>query len=248
MPSASNTGADPEPSTTAAEPAPTTELDCDAAVPSGGTAHPSNNASGKSGSLDWTIWSNGNGGSITTYDVPAFSASWKESGDLLARLGLQWDKSKTYDQYGTITAQFAAKKTGSAGQYSYIGIYGWSVTPCVEFYIVEDSYNMMPVNPGSTSGTFNTATDIDGSAYVMYSRNTQGTGGSKCQGVNDWVQYYSIRKSARDCGIISVSEHFDAWKNNGWELGKMDQVQLLIEVGGGTGSIDFTTANITTTE
>src|SRR5262249_9552706 len=160
----------------------------------------SNNQSGKAGNLDWTIWSNGTGGSITTYDAPAFSAAWNNSGDFLARLGVQWDHSKTYDQYGTITAQFAAKKSGSGGQYSYIGVYGWSVDPCVEWYIVEDSYNGMPVNPGNTSATAMPSMDIDGGQYVMYTRNTSGTGGSKCQGVNNWIQYYSIRKQARDCG------------------------------------------------
>lgn len=254
-PTPTTTSTTPTTPTTPTDPAPSSssgggpvELDCEAAVPSGGTQHQSNNQSGKAGNLDWTIWSNGNGGSITTYDVPAFSASWNNSGDFLARLGLQWDHSKTYDQYGTITAQFAAKKSGSGGQYSYIGVYGWSVDPCVEWYIVEDSYNNMPVNPGSTSATAMPSMDIDGGQYVMYSRNTSGTGGSKCQGVNNWVQYYSIRKQARDCGTISITQHFDAWKAQGWELGNMDQAQLLIEVGGGQGSIDFTTANITTTQ
>lgn len=206
------------------------------------------NQAGEAAGLDWTIWNNDSShpGSITVYDVPAFGASWNNSGDFLARLGLQWDASKTYDQYGTITAQFAAKKTGSGGQYSYVGAYGWSVDPCVEFYVIDDSYNQMPVNPGNT--TNKGMVDIDGGTYIMYTRNTQGSGGSKCPGVNDWVQYYSVRTTARDCGVISLTEHFDAWAALGMPLGKMDQAQILIEVGGGQGSIDFTTATVTTTQ
>ncbi len=153
--------------------------------------------------MAWTIWSNGSGGSITTYDTPAFSAAWNNSGDFLARIGLQWNATKTYDQYGTVTAQYAYKKTGSGGGYSYIGMYGWSVSPCVEWYIVDDSYNKMPVNPGNT--TNKGTADIDGGKYTLYTRNTSGTGGSKCSGVSSWVQFYSVRQTARQCGQISLN-------------------------------------------
>ena len=211
-------------------------------APTGGTEHKTSNATGKAAGMDWALWSNGSGGSITTYDVPAFSAAWNNSGDFLARLGLQWNASKTYDQYGTITAQFAYKKTGTGGGYSYIGMYGWSVSPCVEWYIVDDSYNKMPVNPGST--TNKGTADIDGGKYTLYTRSTTGTGGSKCSGTTNWLQFYSIRQTARQCGQISVTAHFAAWAAAGMTLGKMDQAQILVEVGGGTGTVDFTVASV----
>jgi endo-1,4-beta-xylanase len=227
-------------------------LDCAAPMPSGGTVHTSKNQSGKAGGLDWTIWSNGTtAGSITTYESSAFSAAWGDSsasnasGDFLARIGLQWNASKTYDQLGTITAQFAAKKSGTAGGYSYIGIYGWSVSPCVEWYIVDDSYNKMPVNPGSTTN-MGTAT-IDGGMYTFYKRSTNGTGGSKCGSQTTWDQYYSIRNTARECGQISISEHFAKWTAASMPLGKMDQAQILVEVGGGLGKVDFPVASVTAT-
>ncbi len=211
----------------------------------GGTTRQSSNASGTAAGMSWTIWSNGSGGSITYYDKPAFRAAWNNSGDFLARLGLQWNASRTYDTYGQITADYASMKTGSGGGYSYIGIYGWSVSPCVEFYIVDDSYNRMPVNPGST--TNKGTASIDGGTYNLYTRNTTGTGGSKCPNTTSWVQFYSVRTTARTCGRISVTAHFDAWKNAGMALGRMDQAQLLVEVGGGVGSIDFTYANMSAT-
>jgi len=217
---------------------------CTANTPlTGPMVHSSSNASGTAAGLAWTIWSNGGGGSITTYDHPAFSAAWNNSGDFLARIGLQWNQTKTFDAYGTIKAQFAYKKTGSGGGYSYIGIYGWSVSPCIEFYIVDDSYNKMPVNPGNTvnKGT----AMIDGGTYNLYTRATTGTGGSKCPGTSNWTQFYSVRTTARQCGQISITDHFKAWAAAGMTLGKMDQAQLLVEVGGGVGSVDFTTASVT---
>jgi hypothetical protein len=219
------------------------EIDCDAPALSGGTKHSSSNDSGTAAGLTWTIWSNNSGGSITTYDMPAFSAAWNNSGDFLARLGLQWDQSKTFDQLGTISSQFAYKKSGSGGDYSYIGVYGWSVSPCVEFYIVDDSYNQMPVDPGNATNK-GTVT-IDGGDYILYQRATNGT---ECSGGGGWQQFYSVRKQGRSCGVISISEHFKAWAAAGMTLGKLAQAQILVEVGGGSGSIDFTTANVTVTQ
>jgi hypothetical protein len=222
-------------------------VNCSASLPTGGTQHCTTSSEGVAGTLDWQIWSNGAAGCITTFaSSPAFSASWANSGDFLARAGLQWNDPELYTQYGTITAQFAETKTGTAGGYSYIGIYGWSVSPCIEFYIVDDSYNGMPVNPGNTTNE-GTVT-IDGGDYILYTRPTTGTGGSNCPGVSSWTQFYSVRKTARTCGQISITDHFNAWKAANMTLGNVQQAQILIESGGGTGSIDFTYASVTATQ
>jgi len=195
------------------------------------------------------VWSNQTSGSITTYaTAAAFSATWNNSGDFLARSGLQFNNTKTYSEYGTITAQFAESKSATqAPPYSYIGIYGWSVNPCIEFYIVEDSFNTMPVNPGSDTLT-GTAV-IDGGTYNLYTRQTNGTGGSNCGAqVTSWNQFYSVRQTARQCGQISVTEHFNAWAAKNMTLGDMNEVQVLVEVGGGSGSIEFPMASVTTTQ
>jgi hypothetical protein len=215
-------------------------------MPTGGMAHTSMSAQGTADGLNWTIWSNSTAGSITTFTTtPAFSATWANSGDYLARLGLNWNNTKTYDQFGTISAQFNETKTGTGGGYSYIGVYGWSVSPCIEFYIVDDSYKTMPVNPGNTT-KMGTAM-IDGGMYILYSRPTTGTGGSNCPGTSSWTQFYSVRMTARTCGVISITDHFNAWAAAGMTLGKMNQAQILVEVGGGSGTAAFTVANVTTT-
>jgi hypothetical protein len=213
-------------------------------MPTGGTPH-SGNSQGTAAGLSWQLWENGSGGTITTYSTPAFSASWgPNSSDFLARIGLVWNNTKTYDQLGTVAAQFSETRTGTAGGYSYIGIYGWSVTPCVEWYIVDDSFNTMPVNPGNDTNK-GTAT-IDGGTYNLWLRSTTGTGGSNCgSSVTSWNQFYSIRTKARQCGQISISEHFKAWANAGMTLGLMNEAQVIIETGGGTGTISFSTASVT---
>lgn len=218
-------------------------LDCSAAMPTGGTKHTGSGQGGKD-NLAWQLWANNAAnGSITTFSTPAFGAEWNNAGDYLARIGYEWgNAAKTYDAYGTITAQFAYKKTGTGGGYSYIGIYGWSTNPCVEWYIVDDSFNGMPVNPGST--TNKGTVKIDDGDYILYTRNTTGTGGSRCN-ASSWIQYYSVRKTARQCGTISITQHFDAWKAAGMSLGNLLEAKILVEVGGGNGSVEFPVANVT---
>ena len=223
------------------------EIDCNAAMPTSGAQQHSGNGQGGSGNLAWQIWSNVGTGSMTTYSVPAFSASWNNSGDYLGRLGFEWGNGGgTYDTHGTITAEFVCRKSGSGGGYSYIGMYGWTTNPCIEWYIVDDSFNNMPVNPGNT--TNKGTVEIDGGSYIMYTRNTSGTGGSRCSGVSNWTQYYSVRTTARDCGQISLTEHFDAWAGLGMTMGNLLEAKILIEVGGGSGSVDCPIANVMTTQ
>ena len=220
-------------------------VDCNATLPSGGTAHNSSNAQGTAGGLSWSIWTNSGPGTITTFSVPAFSASWNNSGDFLARIGLQFGNSgKSVSALGTVTAQYTETKTGSGGGYSYIGIYGWSTNPCVEWYIVDDSFNNLPFNPGGSSkGTVT----IDGGTYNVIQRNTTGTGGNRCGNVSNWDQFYSIRTSKRSCGTITISDHFKAWANAGLNLGSVLEASILVEAGGGTGSVSFPIANVTST-
>lgn len=220
--------------------------DCNAAMPTGGTEVCGRNASGKAGSQNYDLWSNSPGanGCITTFSTPAFSARWNGNNDFLARIGLEFGNAgKTYDKYGTLKADFAAKKTGSGGGFSYIGIYGWTTNPCVEYYIVDDRYGTMPFN--AYNATQKGTAKIDGADYKLFQNKTNGTGGSRCSGVSQWDQYWSIRQTARQCGTITISEHFKAWTDAGLQMGGLLEAKILVETGGGSGSIDFPVAQVT---
>ena len=214
---------------------------CSTTPLSGGSQHCSSNTQGNVGSYAWTIWSSGSGGCITPYGVgAAFKATWSSSGDFLAREGLGLGSNKTYDQFGTFAADFAETKSGSAGGFSYIGIYGWSVSPLVEFYIVDDWFSGHP-NPGGTKmGTLS----ADGGTYDIY-KHTQVNQPAITGGNQTFDQFFSVRQTARTCGHISISEHFKQWGGLGLKLGNMEEAKILVEVGGGSGSIDFTNATLT---
>ena len=155
------------------------------------------------------------------------------------RVGLNLGSNKTYDQFGTFAVDFAETKSGTGGGYSSIGVYGWSVSPLVEFYVTEDSYNGQG-SSGTKKGTFT----IDGEGtYNVYERmqNNQ----PSIQGNASFPQFISVRTTARTCGHISLTKHFDAWKSFGMTLGKMEEAKVLVEAGGGSGKIDFPTASVT---
>jgi hypothetical protein len=218
---------------------------CSATMPTGGTVHQYAGSwatdNGKAAGLGWGMWSNGTGGSITVFsDTQAFAASWNNSQDFLAHLGLDLSGSKTATDYNSIVAQFVETKTGTAGGFSMIGMYGWTQSPCVEWYINEDSYHGLGGN--------GTSVTIDGGTYYIKTLQTTGTGGANaCESghTGPWTQMISTRKTARQCGTITVSDHFKAWAAQGWSLGILKSVHINVETGGGTGSIQFPVATVT---
>jgi hypothetical protein len=200
--------------------------------------------SGTAYGLNYGGWTNGSGGTITYFtNAHAFAASWSSTGsnDFLAHLGLDFNPVKTYP-YGKIVAQFVETKTASPSpSYSMIGMYGWMHSPCVEWYINEDSFGNL-----QTSST--TAT-IDGATYYLTTNTTTGTGGNACESghTGAWVQMSSHRSSKRQCGTITLSDHFAAWAAKGWSLGSLASAYINVETGSGTGSIQFPVANVTLT-
>ena len=221
-------------------------VDCTATLPSGGTTYMGSNVNGTSDGLNYGIWSNStNGGSITVFpNAHAFSASWNNSMDFLAHVGLDWyNASKPYTAYGTIQAEFSEVKSGTPGSFSSIGIYGWMHSPCIEWYINEDSYSSF-VPKGSTTAM------IDGEMYYLSTSQTNGTGGANdCESghTGAWTNITATRAAHRTCGTVTVSDHFASWEAQGWTLGTLVSVHINVEVGGGMGTIDFPVANVTTT-
>jgi endo-1,4-beta-xylanase len=222
----------------------TVTVDCNATMPTGGTTKSGTNVNGTANGLNYGIWTNGSGGTITYFtSAHAFAASWDNSQDFLAHLGLDFNGSKSYTAYGTIAAQFVEQKTGTAGGFSMIGMYGWMHSPCVEWYINEDSFNGL-YGRGSVTAV------IDGETYYLSTSTTTGTGGANaCESghTGSWTNMTSTRKTARQCGTVTVSDHFAAWAAQGWSLGNLASVHINVEVGGGTGSIQFPVADVTTT-
>lgn len=209
---------------------------------SGGQQYTANSVGSSGNGYSYQLWFTGGSGSMTVAGTDArFSAVWNNPTDFLARVGLTFNSTKTFDQLGTVSADFAHTKTGSAG-YSFIGIYGWSVNPIVEYYIADDWFGSPPTADGGTKmGSFT----VDGGTYDIY-QHMQVNQPSVTGANATFPQFYSIRQTARQCGHISITEHYKKWASLGLNLGQMEEAKILVEVGGGgSGSITFTTAAVT---
>jgi endo-1,4-beta-xylanase len=216
------------------------------ATPTGGRQYCSNSKGSAGGRYSYELWAEGSGsGCMTVYGVDAkYSATWSNVEDFLARVGLQFDQTKTPAQIGTITSDFAETKTADSGLV-YVGIYGWTLTPLREYYIIEDWGSTKPAGTASdgTPRTHAGTITVDGDSYDVWTHTRENK--PNITGTDQtFDQYFSVRQTARQCGHISVSEHFTQWTNLGLQLGKLTEATLLLEAQDGTGSIVFTTATV----
>jgi hypothetical protein len=54
-----------------------------------------------------------------------------------------------------------------------------------------------------------------------------------------------MRTTKRACGHISISDHWAAWASHNQTLGNQLEASILVEAGGGSGSVTFPVANVT---
>jgi endo-1,4-beta-xylanase len=184
----------------------------------------------------------------------AFRAEWNNTNDFLGRVGFYWGSGAQYTEYKNLYADFNHTRSGrgTAGNYSYIGIYGWARNPSaekpedrlVEYYIVEDWFgnqwqeDTTPITTNTTGGSVLGSFAMDGADYKVV-RNVRSSQPS-IDGTKTFVQYFSIRQTPRQSGTISITEHFKQWESLGLRLGNMYEAKFLVEAGGSTGWLEFT--------
>ena len=185
----------------------------------------------------------------------AFRTEWTNSDDFLGRVGYYWGKGgQKWDQLGEIYADFNYTRSGNGtgGGYSYIGIYGWTWDPMMEWYIIDDWFGSEQLGPNtfcngncSPVGTF----EVDGGTYNVYTfERPEGSGSIYGNGQEPaFPQIFSIRQGMtsgrRQCGTYSITEHFRKWSEiNAIKnfIGKNTyEAKFLAEAGSGTGWLEL---------
>ncbi|TYQ12691.1 UNVERIFIED_CONTAM: endo-1,4-beta-xylanase [Acetivibrio alkalicellulosi] len=194
------------------------------------------NEIGTHGGYDYEYWVDNGTGSMTLKDGGTFSCQWSNINNILFRKGRKFDETQTHQQIGNISVTYGVDYHPNGN--SYLCVYGWTVDPLVEFYIVDSWGSWRP--PGATSkGTIN----VDGGTYDIYE--TTRTQQPSIKGTATFQQYWSVRTSKRNSGTISVSQHFAAWENRGMRMGKMYEVALTIEGYQSSGRADVYSNTIT---
>lgn len=193
------------------------------------------NQTGTQDSYNYELWKDSGTTSMTLNSGGTFSCSWSSINNALFRKGKKFDSTKTHQQIGNISINYAA--TFNPGGNSYLCVYGWSKSPLVEYYIVDNWGTYRP------TGTFKGTITVDGGTYDIYQ--TTRVNQPSIEGNTTFNQYWSVRQSKRSSGTISVSEHFKAWESKGMKLGNLFEAAFTVEGFQSSGSANVTTNTLT---
>lgn len=210
------------------------------------------------GDYHYEMWADMGENTATYYSDGSFSCQFSNVSDYLCREGLFYgfNSGLKYQDLGHLYADFRLAdprlQTYQNVTYSYIGVYGWSQDPLIEWYIVDSWKPSRPTwigNSGCEGCGLQGTITVDGATYDVYVDKVQR---GSIEGNNTpFTQYFSVRKSKRSCGTIDITAHFEAWESLGMPLGtSMYEAKVLGEAGqypengDASGSIDFIYAKV----
>jgi len=176
--------------------------------------------------MDYEYWKDsGNGKMLITEkaDNGSFFCEWSNSNEIMFRSGKRYYKrDQTHSQIGNISLKFDVSY--SSNGLTYLAVYGWTVDPLVEWYIVEHFISHNPKRDFTRIGTL----DADGDEYQLYHfrRINKPTILGYC---TNFEQYWSVRTTGRMTGTVDVSRHFRAWEELGLSMGRIAEINLTVE-------------------
>lgn len=104
----------------------------------------------------------------------------------------------------------------------------------IEYYVVE---NFGTYNP-STGATKKGTVESDGDTYDVYTN--QRTNAPSIEGTSTFQQFWSVRRTKRSSGTVTLANHFNAWSGFGMKLGSHDYQIVAVEGYFSAGSADLT--------
>ncbi len=171
-----------------------------------------------------------------------FSGEWSGILNYLARRGLGYNQTQRHYEIGFFYSNYNCNynpSSGSAGM-SLLSVYGWTVDPLVEYYIIEDwrNWNHSMADDATLKGSFT----ANGSTYDIYETTRENQ--PSIIGNATFQQYISVRKNTRNSGTINISAHFNKWEALGMNMGDMHEVSFVVEAYQDNGSFEFTALDV----
>ncbi|RAK79330.1 glycoside hydrolase family 11 protein [Aspergillus fijiensis CBS 313.89] len=169
---------------------------------------------------------NANGAEVGYTEYPStgqFELGWNAEVEFLGGKGYKGGSTRSLTWDGYFTAE---------GDWT-LAIYGWTLDPVTEWYIVESHGSGTPGNGDILGQVYS-----DGGVYDVYNlpyRNVP-----EIYGVTDFDQHWSVRRSHRSTGTVDVSTHFQRWKELGLDPGTPIFQMVTLEGFSGKGYLDFT--------
>lgn len=203
----------------------------------------SDQITGEKDGFRYELWNQNSQGTacMTLGSGALFSGNWSGIENYLARRGLGFNQTQHHQQIGTFFADYNCNYNplGASGN-SYLSVYGWTVNPLVEYYIIEDWRKWIPSMQDGVKSKGSIT--INGSTYDIY-ENTR-VNQPSISGMTTFQQYFSIRRDKRSSGTINISDHFAKWESLGMELGKLHEVSFVVEGYQSSGNFAFNALDI----
>ncbi|WP_108804034.1 glycoside hydrolase family 11 protein [Aquimarina sp. Aq107] len=198
---------------------------------------------GEEDGFRYELWNQNSQGTacMTLGNEALFSGEWDGILNYLARRGLGYNQTQEHQEIGNFFTTYNCNYNPSTSSgNSYLSIYGWTIDPLVEYYIIEDWRNWIPSM--ADGAVLKKSFEINGSVYDVY-ENTR-VNQPSIVGNTTFQQYFSIRRDTRNSGTIDISEHFKQWESIDMNLGKLHEVSFVVEGYQSSGSFEFNELDI----
>jgi len=180
---------------------------------------------GSNGGYFWSLYREGGSASITFPNGGGnFQITYSNVNDVVGGKG-----------WSTGAARTIGYNIGYlSGSYNFVGIYGWTTSPLIEYYVAEKG--------SVTGGTYINSVSSDGHSYSFYKQ--QRVNAPSIQGTQTFWQYKDTWGGAPTGSNqkVTMGNHINNWRNRGGQgFGSYNYQILALEAWGGkSGSINAT--------